>query len=298
MRLIQLQGPEGRRVGIAEGAAIQLLGGVESIYALALSALDSGIGLAKAAADLAGGEALDYDEIYAGAGPWRVLPAIDHPVESSRCQISGTGLSHLRSAANRDAMHAAGTVTDSMRMYQWGVEGGRPAAGRPGSFAGMVLQGDGRQSAGAQSAARRSAVRRGWRRGAGDRGRLYHRCAGRAAPHRDGRGQRVQRPRVREEELSLPGVFQAAQLRIGPGTRHRSGVQPGTRRSGHRAWGRRRSGGKRFSPASPRCATAWPIWSTITSSSKLTAGRAISTCISSAPTRSASAKESGWLTAM
>ncbi len=132
MRLIQLQGPDGRRVGIAEGAAIQLLGGVESIYALALSALDSGIGLAEAAADRAGGGVLDYDEIYAGAGPWRVLPAIDHPIESSRCQISGTGLSHLRSAANRDAMHAAGTVTDSMRMYQWGVEGGRPAAGMPG----------------------------------------------------------------------------------------------------------------------------------------------------------------------
>ena len=132
MRLIQLHGPEGRRVGIAQDAAIQLLGGVESIYALALSALDSGIGLSKAAADRAGGVALDYDQIYAGAGPWRVLPAIDHPVESSRCQISGTGLSHLRSAANRDAMHAAGTVTDSMRMYQWGVEGGRPAAGTPG----------------------------------------------------------------------------------------------------------------------------------------------------------------------
>jgi hypothetical protein len=132
MRLIQLQGPEGRRVGIAQDAAIRLLGEVESIYALALSALDSGIGLAKAAADRAAGEVLDYDEIYAGAGPWRVLPAIDHPVESSRCQISGTGLSHLRSAANRDAMHAAGTVTDSMRMYQWGVEGGRPAAGTPG----------------------------------------------------------------------------------------------------------------------------------------------------------------------
>jgi len=132
MRLIQLQGGERRRVGITEDAAIQLLGGVDSIYALALAALDTGTGLAKAAADLAGGEALDYDEIYAGAGRWRVLPAIDHPIESSRCQISGTGLSHLRSAANRDAMHATGTVTDSMRMYQWGVEGGRPPTGMPG----------------------------------------------------------------------------------------------------------------------------------------------------------------------
>jgi hypothetical protein len=133
MRLIQLQGLEGRRVGIAHDATIQLLAGIDSIYALALAALDSGVPLPQAAADLTGGSALDYDEIYAGGGPWRVLPAIDHPVESTRCLISGTGLSHLRSAANRDAMHAAGApVTDSMRMYQWGVEGGRPRAGVPG----------------------------------------------------------------------------------------------------------------------------------------------------------------------
>jgi len=47
--------------------------------------------------------------------------------------ISGTGLSHLGSAANRQKMHAADAeMTDSMRMFQWGVEGGRPPAGKPG----------------------------------------------------------------------------------------------------------------------------------------------------------------------
>jgi hypothetical protein len=51
--------------------------------------------------------------------------------------VSGTGLSHIRSASNRQAMHAAGEqigeqVTDSMRMYQWGVSGGRPEPGRVG----------------------------------------------------------------------------------------------------------------------------------------------------------------------
>jgi len=41
--------------------------------------------------------------------------------------VSGTGLSHMRSAANRQAMHTAcEQITDSMRMYQWGVEGGKP----------------------------------------------------------------------------------------------------------------------------------------------------------------------------
>ena len=65
-----------------------------------------------------------------GRSAWRILPAVDHPGEPARCLVSGTGLSHIRSAGNRQAMHAAGEqITDSMRMYQWGVEGGRPAPG-------------------------------------------------------------------------------------------------------------------------------------------------------------------------
>ena len=133
MRLIQLKGPNGRRVGIVEDAFVRLLATTESIYVLALAALQSGMTLAQAAAAGAGGELLDYDEIHAGASPWQVLPAIDHPLEPARCLVSGTGLSHLRSAANRQAMHApAERMTDSMRMYQWGVTGGRPAPGIPG----------------------------------------------------------------------------------------------------------------------------------------------------------------------
>ncbi len=133
MRLIQLSGPAGRRAGIVENAAIRLLGTADSVYALAQAALRSGMTLAQAAAAEAGAELLDYDAIHAGSGPWRVLPAIDHPAEPARCLVSGTGLSHLRSAANRQAMHSPGEqITDSMRMYQWGVEGGRPAPGTPG----------------------------------------------------------------------------------------------------------------------------------------------------------------------
>ena len=71
MRLIQLNGPNGRRVRIVEDAVVRLLGTTESIYPLAQAALQSGVTLAQAAA--AGGELLDYDEIHAGASPWQVL---------------------------------------------------------------------------------------------------------------------------------------------------------------------------------------------------------------------------------
>jgi hypothetical protein len=126
MRLIQLHGPDGRRAGIVEGDSIRLLRTARSVYDLALSALVAAIPLAQAAANDAGDELIGYDL-------FRILPCIDHPVDPARCMVSGTGLSHMRSAGNRQAMHAAGDqVTDSMRMYQWGVEGGRPAPGAIG----------------------------------------------------------------------------------------------------------------------------------------------------------------------
>jgi hypothetical protein len=82
------------------------------------------------------GESLAYDPVYRGHSDWRLLPAFDHPDEPARCLITGTGLTHKASAANRQAMHAGGKeqtdVSDSMRMYQWGLEGGRPGPGRIG----------------------------------------------------------------------------------------------------------------------------------------------------------------------
>jgi hypothetical protein len=76
-------------------------------------------------------ELLDYDAIYRGRSEWRILSAIDHPEESARCLVSGTGLTHLGSARNRQSMHEARSedITDSMKMFRWGVEGGRPSTG-------------------------------------------------------------------------------------------------------------------------------------------------------------------------
>lgn len=131
LHLIQLVGPGGRRIGQVEDRRIHLLRTHASVWSLAQAALAAAVPLAKAVERSA--ETLDYDAVYADGSPWKILPAIDHPEEPARCLVSGTGLSHIRSAANRQAMHASGEqVTDSMRMYQWGVEGGRPAPGAIG----------------------------------------------------------------------------------------------------------------------------------------------------------------------
>jgi hypothetical protein len=144
MRLIQLTGPSGRRIAVVHGEELKLIRAYRSVYDLVAAALAAGVPLMTAIETSAGTESLEYDLIFSGVSPWRILPPIDHPVEPARCMITGTGLSHIRSAANRQAMHAAGEQpTDSMRMYQWGVEGGKPAPGMPGVSPEWFYKGNG-----------------------------------------------------------------------------------------------------------------------------------------------------------
>jgi len=137
LRLIQIDHPvEGRRVAVVTGKRCQLLVRFRSVYSLAQWALASGESLEDVVGAYASGERLDYDAIYAGESGWTLLPAFDHPSEPGCCLVSGTGLTHMASAKNRDAMHEKGDdapVTDSMKMFQWGVDGGNPRPGRIGA---------------------------------------------------------------------------------------------------------------------------------------------------------------------
>jgi hypothetical protein len=146
MRLIQIRHVHGgRRAGVVSDNTVALLRGGESIYAFAQLALNGRASLRTVIEGAVTQETLDYDAIYSGASDWRILPAVDHPAEPARCLVSGTGLTHLASAKNRDAMHAAqvDTLTDSMRMYQLGVEGGRPAPGEIGAAPEWFYKGSG-----------------------------------------------------------------------------------------------------------------------------------------------------------
>jgi hypothetical protein len=105
--------------------------------------------MSEQASALASGECLDYEAIYAGTSEWKLLAPIDVPGEPSRMLVSGTGLTHLGSARERQAMHlgapakADEAVTDSMRMFQWGIEGGRPGEGAIGVAPEWFYKGDG-----------------------------------------------------------------------------------------------------------------------------------------------------------
>ena len=146
LRLVQLQNGAGRRVALVEATRLRLLAAeFASVLALAGAAIASGARLSALIQEHAMDETLDYDSIYRGQSEWRLLPPVDHPEEPARCLVSGTGLTHLGSAKNRSAMHGASEaeLTDSMKMFRWGVEGGRPAAGKIGIAPEWFYKGNG-----------------------------------------------------------------------------------------------------------------------------------------------------------
>ena len=147
MRLVQFQKQDGSRavaVVAASGAELEIAASDGYLRNLVLEARAAGAHLAEFLADRLTGERVSYDEVEAAG---RLLPPLDHP-DPAHCYLSGTGLDHLGSAQARDAMHAKleaeqETLTDSMRMFQLGLEGGKPAAGKVGSQPEWFYKGDG-----------------------------------------------------------------------------------------------------------------------------------------------------------
>ena len=143
-RLVQIKNGVARRVALVEEPHLRLLDGCGSVYDLARAALATGVKLSEASRQRATTERLDYDLVYSGRSEWRLLAPIDHP-EPARCLVSGTGLTHLGSARDRQSMHASNgeDLTDSMKMFRWGVEGGRPTPGNVGTAPEWFYKGTG-----------------------------------------------------------------------------------------------------------------------------------------------------------
>ncbi|MDF2781868.1 MAG: hypothetical protein K0S96_1672 [Geminicoccaceae bacterium] len=145
MRLVQFSEASGqRRVGRVDGEAVEILGGVGGVYELAQSAMRSGRGLAALAAEAPSAGSATLEELLAAG---RLLPPLDHP-DPAHCLITGTGLTHIGSAQARDAMHqvqgkAEAELSDSMKMFRLGIEGGKPQGGRPGVPPEWFYKGDG-----------------------------------------------------------------------------------------------------------------------------------------------------------
>jgi hypothetical protein len=149
MRLVQLANGDLRGVALVEEPQLVLLNEVTSIYQLAQRTLAQKTTLTRLASSLATGDRILYDEVYGQNSPWRLLAPVDVPGAPQMTLVSGTGLTHLGSARERQAMHTEtakkheGEMTDSMRMFEWGREKGRPAAGEIGIAPEWFYKGDG-----------------------------------------------------------------------------------------------------------------------------------------------------------
>ncbi len=121
-----------------------IIPGVRHTYDLAKQAADSGHSLFDVIANYGQGDAVDLAAAYEQG---RVRLPIQH-ADTAHLHMTGTGLTHLGSAATRDAMHAANgdstaDVTDSMKMFRMGLENGKPADGSVGAQPEWFYKGNG-----------------------------------------------------------------------------------------------------------------------------------------------------------
>ncbi|MBK9083571.1 MAG: FAH family protein [Rhizobiales bacterium] len=144
MRLAQIVDEAGKRalVVTARGES-RLVKGARTTYALAMEAIETGEPLRARVAARGVGKPVDLAR---AARDGRILAPLDH-ADPAHMLVTGTGLTHLGSAEGRDKMHRAlddaATLTDSMKMFKIGLEGGKPAKGAAGAQPEWFYKGDG-----------------------------------------------------------------------------------------------------------------------------------------------------------
>lgn len=145
MKIVQIDydGQE-RAALVRDENTLQLIDFQGGTYGLALCAIDKKESLKDLILSCLSDELLDYQDII---NKGHLLPPITHP-DPSHCMISGTGLTHLGSASARSEMHAKlsnhdDQMTDSMKMFKLGVEGGKPESSKVGSQPEWFYKGNG-----------------------------------------------------------------------------------------------------------------------------------------------------------
>ena len=144
LRLVQIADAAGGRLvaALSDSGPGRIVCGVTSIYDLAMEAIAADLGLEALVARKGLGEDLDLETELAEG---RILSPVDHP-DDAHTLVSGTGLTHLGSAESRDEMHrklAGGALTDSMKMFKIGLDGGKPMPGETGAQPEWFYKGDG-----------------------------------------------------------------------------------------------------------------------------------------------------------
>jgi hypothetical protein len=144
MNLIQFETNKLRGVARIESDKAITVRNINRMTELAQSAIRMGLTLEEAVEEMGEGEVLDYPALLAAG---EVMTPLDHP-DGAHCLVTGTGLTHLGSAAARDEMHRkaaaeTGSESDSIKMFNLGLKGGKPRGGGPGVQPEWFYKGDG-----------------------------------------------------------------------------------------------------------------------------------------------------------
>ncbi|TMJ38567.1 MAG: GguC protein [Alphaproteobacteria bacterium] len=132
------------------GSAGRIVKNAQGVYELALEAADQSKPLTDVIREHGLGDSLDLERAYAAGD---LLSPIGHP-NPANLHLTGTGLTHLGSAATRDAMHKnlaekdKETLTDSMKIFRMGLEGGKPQPGQIGVQPEWFYKGNGATATG------------------------------------------------------------------------------------------------------------------------------------------------------
>ena len=132
-----------RALAVTARGESRLVKGARTTVDLARQAIAEGVSLRKLIADRGVGKPVD---LVRALKERRVLAPVDHK-DPAHVIVTGTGLTHLGSAEGRDRMHKdladPSKLTDSMRMFKMGLEGGKPAKSETGAQPEWFYKGDG-----------------------------------------------------------------------------------------------------------------------------------------------------------
>ncbi len=126
---------------IVNGNNLNVITGEKTTYDIANLALSKGQSLTATITELGTEKSINYQECLENG---LVTIPIHHP-DANHFFVSGTGLTHLGSADARDKMHSSNSSdeTDSIKMFRWGIENGKPETGSVGVKPEWFYKGDG-----------------------------------------------------------------------------------------------------------------------------------------------------------
>ena len=159
MRVVQFEIPgEGRRVGVIDGDSVRDVTSVRPdlvrVYDVFAAAQQAGRSFDEFLTEVARSEnvaTISYKSLHEGSpGDDRPFlhPPLDH-ADPHFVLIAGTGLTHTGSMQSRDEMHTSDQAevakpkTDSAKMFDLGLDGGKPSAGTRGAAPEWFYKGSG-----------------------------------------------------------------------------------------------------------------------------------------------------------